>query len=246
MGVRRRIRLALQRFGVDIRPKKPPTSELLRFGRVLQAASIDLILDIGANDGSFALDARRSGYKGDILSFEPLPTAHQRLEEEAAHDGKWRVGPRIALGREEGETVIHVASNSVSSSLLPMAQEHKNADPESAYIADQKILVRRLDDVVAELVPDLPGRALMLKVDTQGYELPILEGSKALLEQARIVEVELSLTELYEGQALIWDVIEFLRSRDFELWMMSEVFVNEQTGRLLQVDGLFVRKGAIA
>ena len=213
---------------------------------MLQAASIDLILDVGANTGSFAAEARRSGYHGQIISFEPLEEAYRTLLEEAAHDPNWQVAPRLALGREDGEAVIHVASNSVSSSLLPMAEEHRNAAPTSTYVREEKILVRKLDDVAKELAPDVASKALMLKIDTQGYELPILEGSKALLDQARIVQLELSLTELYEGQALIWDVIAYLGRFDFELWMMSEVFVNEQTGRLLQVDGLFVKKGVIA
>ena len=238
--------MGLQAAGIDIRPKKPPTSDQLRFGKVLVSASIDLILDVGANAGAFAEDARRSGYAGQIISFEPLQDAHQRLEEEAKHDPLWQVAPRIALGKEEGEATLHVASNSVSSSLLPMAEEHRSASPDSTYIKEEKVPVRRLDDVARELVPDIASRASMLKIDTQGFELPILEGSKSLLAHTRIVQLELSLTELYAGQALIWEVTEYLRRLDFELWMLAEVFVNEQTGRLLQVDGLFVKKGAIS
>ncbi|MHB8637151.1 MAG: FkbM family methyltransferase [Fimbriimonadaceae bacterium] len=241
MGIRRRINLALQAVGIE-----PPSRRQLRFGRILHSASIDVILDIGANTGSFAVSTRHSGYRGLLVSFEPLEEAHRILVKAAANDPLWLVAPRIALGREDGETVIHVSANSVSSSLLPMADAHVNAAPESKYVGDDKVLVRRLDEVAKELVPDVASKGLMLKIDTQGYEFPVLEGSKELLEHTRVIQLELSLTELYEGQSLIWEVMDFLRKYEFELWMISEEFVNEQSGRLLQVDGLFVKKGVVA
>ena len=40
---------------------------------------IDLILDVGANEGQFAQGVRDHGYRKDIISFEPLSNAHSVL-----------------------------------------------------------------------------------------------------------------------------------------------------------------------
>ena len=80
-----------------------------------------------------------------------------------------------------------------------------------------------------------------LKMDVQGYELPALEGAAQTLRQVVAIEVELSLVPLYERQALVHEVMGYLSDRGFEPVWLEKVLVDSQSGRLLQVDGLFVR-----
>ena len=134
---------------------------------------------------------------------------------------------------------MHISQNSVSSSLLPMHSTHLNAAPNSVYIDSQVVRVERLDTLAAGLVP-LDGD-LLLKIDTQGYERPVLEGATALLPRICAIQVELSLVPLYEGAATFTEMISFIQDLGYELFSIVPGFRDAQSGRLLQVDGFFVR-----
>ena len=85
------------------------------------------------------------------------------------------------------------------------------------------------------------GRSILLKIDTQGFEMPVLQGARNLLQTICGLQLELSLTQLYDGQVLYLDMIHWLRDRGFELWNVMPGFVEPASGRLLQMDGVFFR-----
>ena len=95
---------------------------------------IDLLLDVGANIGQYASLARRSGYKGRIVSFEPLKDAHSFLIKVSKSDTLWSVHPRCAIGSKDSIIDINIAENSYSSSVLPILESHTSAAPKSQYI----------------------------------------------------------------------------------------------------------------
>lgn len=199
---------------------------------------VNLVLDVGANVGQYASDLRALGYRGRIVSFEPLEAAFGRLQARAADDPYWRC-VHAAVGEAAGETVIHVAANSVSSSLLPMTSLHVQMAPESVYVRDETVPVVTLDEAAAD--PLGGGERVLLKMDVQGYELGVLRGAERLLESVCAVETEMSTRPLYEGQPLWYEVVDYLTERAFELSVLHEGIVDPDTGDLLQLDGVFVR-----
>lgn len=207
--------------------------ELVRRGRV------DVVLDVGADAGGYALELRGLfGYRGPIVSFEPLSTAFSRLAAAARSDPHW-TALNVALGSADAAVTLHVSGNSLSSSLLPMLDAHRQALPQSIPVASETIRVRRLDAVMSEL-PPWPGRGY-LKIDTQGFEAQVLEGGAATLRRIDYVEMELSLVPLYEGQALFPELCATMRGMGFVLRALEPAFRDGRTGELLQLDGLFVR-----
>lgn len=236
------IRRSFHRVGLDLRRYRPEATESHRLMRLLRETRIDLVLDVGANHGGFAAKVRSGGYQGDLISFEPLEDAHRALQALKADDPFWVIAPRMALGEAESQAVLHVAGNSSSSSLLPMLDAHQSAAPASAYIAEETVPLQRLDAVLPGLAPYSKDARIFLKIDTQGYERQVLEGAQALMPQIRVVQLELSLLPLYEGQWLLDDFLPYMKGIGFRLWSLSEVFVDPRTGRLLQVDGVFVRE----
>jgi len=55
-------------------------------------------------------------------------------------------------------------------------------------------------------------------MDTQGYELPILQGGKSALEKISGIQLEVSLTPLYQGQPCVEEVVPFLRQQGFQVF----------------------------
>jgi FkbM family methyltransferase len=242
LAFRRFVQDTFYRMGWEVRRNTYPNSEEILLGRFLKIARPDTIFDIGANIGQYATMVRRCGFAGRIVSFEAIPSVHAELTATAARDPNWSVAPCVALGRAPGAAQINVAGNSVSSSLLPMHAVHLQAAPESHYVGAQAVRIARLDDIAAAL-PGENGR-LFLKIDTQGYEEEVLMGAGNVLRQVCAMQLELSVAPLYEGAPSMRRVLELCEQSGFELYGLMPGFFEQSSGKLLQVDGLFVKAGA--
>jgi FkbM family methyltransferase len=234
------IKIFARQFGIELRRYDPAQSEVARLVAVMLHHGVDLVLDVGANEGTYAKMLRDGGYTGGLISFEPLEAAHRALNVAAAGDAAWVVAPRVAVGHVDGEIEINVAGNSTSSSILAMKEAHRQAAPASSYVARERVKLIKLDSYVHPMLQDV--RAPFLKIDTQGYEASVLDGAESTLNRVAGVQIELSLIALYEGQALYLELIQRLLQKGFVLWGISPGFVDKRTGRLLQFDGIFFRE----
>jgi FkbM family methyltransferase len=156
----------------------------------------------------------------------------------------------MALGATTGQVEINIAANSFSSSILPMLDSHLDAAPNSAYVLKEKVPLRRLDDILDELLADnldgeqaanAPSRSIFLKLDVQGYESQVLAGAAQLLQHTLAVQLEMSLLPLYEGETLMPQMHAAMAARGFDLWDLEPSFRDPNTGRLLQIDAIFTR-----
>jgi FkbM family methyltransferase len=243
------LRSLAEATGLEVRKTSVYTSQKLRHQLLFSRLPIDLVLDVGANTGQFVHQCRAAGYKGEIISFEPSAAAHASLLQSAASDPLWTIADRMALGATTGEVEINIAANSYSSSILPMLDSHLAAAPHSAYLQKEKVPLRRLDNVLADLHPDLleatPARYIFLKLDVQGYEPQVLAGATQLLHHTLAVQLEMSLLPLYEGEALMPQMHAVMTAKGFDLWDLEPSFRDPATGRLLQLDGIFTRSSFV-
>jgi FkbM family methyltransferase len=200
--------------------------------------AIDTVVDVGANEGLFARRLRDEGFGGRIISFEPLSKAFELLASAAAADSHWRC-LRLGLAATTGEKTLNVARNLASSSFLPMDSELPKAEPRLAYIGREECSVSTLDALAPDLF--LPEERLYLKLDVQGFELEVLRGAEATLDRVLALDVELSLTMLYEGAPLMDEVVAYLAARDYNLLETETAYAHPRTNETLQVNGLFVR-----
>jgi FkbM family methyltransferase len=227
------VRLAFQRADVSI--GRDPFVK--RVARMLDRRGIDTVLDVGANVGQFARMVRGAGFDGDILSFEPLSDAYRRLTRRSSGDPRWQAF-NAAVGSEPGRSTIHISANSYSSSLLEMTSAHLDAAPGSEFIGSEDVDVTTVADIIEEHELD-PSR-LFIKVDTQGFEKAVMAGAGATIDKVAAVQLELSFVELYEGQELFDEGVATMNDHGLELWTLDPG-ISDAEGRLLQIDGLFVR-----
>lgn len=223
----------------------PYRAALLRSGvfastehdRILSGLAIDTVIDIGANRGQFALCMRRLYPHAWIFSFEPLQAPSRKFQRNFKHDPRVRLS-NVAISNERGTVSMHVTRWDASSSLLPIGQGQRDNFPLAGESRQETVSRAPLSDVLS--AADIQGTAL-LKLDVQGYELTALQGCEALLERCRYVYVEASFVELYIGQALATQILEFLFSRGFELRCVANL-TRGRSVRPVQADFLFARR----
>lgn len=237
--LKRAIKQLARSIGLEVSRYDPTASRAVQLETLLRLHHINLVFDIGANVGQYARFLRQAGYKGKVVSFEPLATAHTVLCIANKFDADWEIAPRAAIGAEDGEIEINVAANSVSSSVLEMLDTHLAAAPKSRYVDKEWVPLRRLDSIAMKYL-DKEAK-LFLKIDAQGYEERVLEGAKNILPYAIGLQLELSLVPLYSGQAGFLEILHLLQEQGFDLYALFPEFIDPNTGRLLQVDGLFFR-----
>ena len=222
----------LGRRGFEVR-RHPATRRQL----VLQRLGVDLVLDVGAADGGYGRQLREFGYTGDIVSFEPQASAFAALTAGSASDPRWTTRHK-GLGSEPGEATINIASNSTSSSLLPMLDAHVEAAPQVTYVGEETVTIARLDDETPDLLAS--HRAPFLKIDTQGFEREVLAGGPTTVEACVGLQLELSFVPLYGGGMLVHEAVTWAYDHGFHLAVVEQGYA-APTGEILQVDGVFVR-----
>lgn len=155
----------------------------------------DLALDVGANVGYVtSLMARRAGPTGRVIAFEPHPTIHPVLEENAR---RWHTDPsvaavearRLALSNESGAGHLHVEGVEGHMGLFALS-DSANGD------VGLEVELGRLDDLLAESPPQL------LKIDVEGHERAVLEGGAGLLSEGRIRDVVFEEHAIYPAPSM--------------------------------------------
>jgi FkbM family methyltransferase len=238
------IKKLFNKFGLEIHRYHRDDDFSVQLITAMRKVNIDIIFDIGANTGQFSSELRSKGYSGKIISFEPLTSSREVLIRNTSKDNNWIVHDRAALGNYNGYTNINISKNSYSSSLLPMLNSHLIAEANSKYIGSEKTKIITLDSVSESYLNK--NSKLFIKIDTQGFESQVLDGAPKTLKKSMGIICELSLVPLYEGQILWMDMIERLEREGFILWSMkNDNFVDKKEGRLLQIDGVFLKKEEI-
>lgn len=234
------IKKLLKKFGFQI--QKFPDIDIRRRIFLVKKNNINKIIDVGANIGQYAIGMREAGFVGEIISFEPLYDVFLKLKNNAEKERKWQVY-NYAIGREDGDAVINIAKNSISSSINNMQEAHLKAAPGSLYIGKEKILIKKLDSLFDSFYEN--NDRVMLKIDTQGFEKNVIDGAEKSLDKIVLLQLEMSLISLYENEMLFSEMLEYLKERNFQLMYLENGFYDERNGQLLQVDGIFINKNKI-
>lgn len=200
----------------------------------------DLVIDVGANRGQFALLARHLWPNARIASFEPLPDAGATCRSAMAGDEGFTFFD-AAVASASGTSTINVTSEDDSSSLLPLGEEHQRLY--GSKVAAK--LTVRMDRMAAFIESSSCPESCLMKIDTQGYELEVLKGSEELFPRVSHIYAELSFVELYAGQPLASEVISYLDTKGYELTGVFNTALDDAE-RPVQADMLFTRRTANA
>ena len=213
--------------------------------RLFRFLEIDLVLDVGANAGQYHDLLRRSGYGGQIVSFEPNPALASALAERARADGRWLVDNR-ALGSAPGSAEFHIMADSEFSSFHAPRHDGVSLFQGQNTVARQvTVEVTTLDLVLPELIRRFAAKRVYLKLDTQGHDLEALKGAGQILTQIAALQTEATVVPIYEGAPTYQEMIAYLLARGFAL---SGIFPNNSGHfpRLIEFDCYMISEAHLA
>ena len=194
------------------------------------------ILDVGAHDGAFARLARQAFPSARILMVDALEEKGPVLEEVARQLGN--ASHVIAmLGEADVEAVPFFVVDTVQRPDLVKTGSSAFRENSPFPMAERLIPRRRLDGIATELGMAVP----FVKLDVQGGELAVLEGLGERRGEVEVILTEMSLAAYNAGAPLFAEVVARLQAWGFVLFDLVEEH-RYWDGRLLQVDGIFVRE----
>jgi FkbM family methyltransferase len=219
-----KLRTKVRRWGFDIVRHKELPEWLTLHG-------VDVVFDIGANDGRYAREIRESGWKGRIVSFEPQPDVFARLMGNMGEDPLWS-GHEMGLGSVDETLEMNAYGLDVLSSFLNKTEKDQS-------VVKIQVPVKRADSIF-DMVLDGKSRPFV-KIDTQGFEMEILRGFGSRMNDVIGWQLELSVQPLYDNQPTMEEVMGFMRLHGFTLWRVIPGLRNPKTFQAMEFDGIFFR-----
>lgn len=239
------IKRLVRRTGFEVRRLDPQASLGFFLAVLLEEYRISCVIDVGASAGQFARHLRGEGYRGPLLSFEPVPESFAALERAARGDRNWQVF-NVALGSTEGASTINLSDGGpgLSSFLRPAAAAIESWRFVGTTTGVVKVPLRRLDALLPELgVDERKLERIFLKVDTQGWDLEVIKGAEGMLDKILVLQTELSFKPIYENQPPYRDVLDHLEPLGFEVAGLYPV-VRDFNWSFIEADCVLCRKGA--
>ncbi len=211
-------------------------TETSALARGIEQFAIDGVADVGANTGQFGDRLRGLGYRGAIYSFEPVSVAFKALHIRSQGDEKWQVF-NVALGAKPGTAQINVAPDTVFSSFLPLSEFGAKSWVHARESGKETVQVQTLD-----LFPELQQHSrILLKSDTQGYDLQVLAGAQKTMERVSLVHMELSFRAVYDGCPSFEETLRALA--DFGFYPVGIYAVSRSADLTLnEADVLFAKR----
>lgn len=190
--------------------------------------------DVGASNGCWSKRVGRAFPEATFDLFEPLAEGSEQYRRRLGllldKQPRFRLH-KLALGAECRKVRMFLPPNVDGSTALDLGAYAP------AEWASQEVDMVTLDYVVQEFRVAPPD---VLKIDTQGCELNVLQGARQNLAKVQLLVLECWLTRSYgPATPLLLEVAQWLREFDFHLWDFGDGWRNP-SGALCSRDCFFL------
>lgn len=164
--------------------------------------NISGVIHIGAHYGEEVSNYVNLGID-DIVLFEPLEENFEILKNNVSNLNANINGYCAALGNKNQYVNMFLSSNNLESSSVLRPKMHLDLHPEVVFSNEQLVEMKRLDDFSFE-------KYNFINLDVQGYEMEVLKGAEKTLEYIDYLYCEVNRNEVYEGNAYIGEIDDYL------------------------------------
>jgi len=203
--------LALKGIGVSNYQNSYISGEETFLNWCLKQIECPIVFDVGANQGNYAISAKKINEKSVIFSFEPHPVSYEKLK---SNSGGGHTFNAINLGLSDSnkEIEIYDYENDQGSEHASLYKEvienlHKGK-PKSHLVKlislDYFITISNINHIH------------LLKIDTEGHELEVLKGAANAIQnnQIDLIHIEFNEMNVY-SRVFFKDISDFLKNYNF-------------------------------
>lgn len=181
--------------------------------------SLKTMFDVGANTGQTLDWFRMNEPEAKIYCFEPVSAPYNDLKTKARKDSN-SIVEQIAFGEQSGEKVMKLFDMDSSLNSLSDRAMNQNID---AY--EETVKIDTLDNYCLK---NGISKIDFLKIDTEGYELNVLEGSVNMLNNAAIsfIYCEIGFLKQNERNTYFADLTEWLADKNYHFFGLYQLVSN--------------------
>jgi len=213
------------------------------------------VIDVGANVGQSVDRFLKLFSKVEIWSFEPYIKNYEILKEKETKIASLKCF-NLGLGDKKKKIPFYLQQDSGSCSAYKLNLKDKNLKlrKKKNYLKDkntfsikQNIKINTKTNINIDTLDNVCkinniNFIHILKIDTQGYELKVLKGSKNILAKTLIIEAEIIFSDIYTKKTTLGEIENYLKQFGFVLWEIPYInkFITNKFNRINFIDSHFV------
>ena len=192
-----------------------------------QNISVKTILDVGAAKGVWSIALQKLWPCCSFVLFEPLEERKTALENLISANTNFHYIPSAA-GKDSSQIKFYISADLDGSGV--------------AKDTDQITRLVSLTSVDLEIKRLKLHGPFIIKLDTHGYEVPILEGCKDIIEHVSLFIIECYGFRIAKHSFLFWEMCRHMDTLGFRLIDIVDVMRRPKDEAFWQCDAFFVRK----
>jgi FkbM family methyltransferase len=199
------------------------------YSRGLQ--SVGTAIDVGAAEGSWSLSAREIWPDAEYILFEPLHERKTILQNLAEQNPGFHFVSKAA-GANESTLSFYVSDDLDGSGIA--ADTHGADKIRTVDATSIDIEIERL-----QLKPPY-----IVKLDTHGFEVPIIEGCASIIDQVSLFIIECYGFQIAPKSLLFWEMCRYMENKGFKLVDIVDVSLRPSDKVFWQCDAFFIPKNS--
>lgn len=191
-----------------------------------------VIVDVGANHGGWSREVSKVFNLARFYLIEPQEEMRPFLEDFCSQraGSKWFLG---GAGSEVGQRDLTVWEDFQGSAFLSPAVEAMVPD-----MQQRQVPIFTIDHLIGSAEMPTPN---LIKIDVQGYEMEVLQGSMRCMGKTDMFIIETSLNHPLGHRPSFYRVVELMEAYGYQIWDLPDLKYRGD-GTLAQIDVCFLRK----
>jgi FkbM family methyltransferase len=246
--IKKKVKQIINFFGYEVNKKQDLSQSIDQIIKK-KISNNPIIVDVGANEGQSIKRFKNLFDSPVIHSFEPIKEEFEKIRQKYQNDKNIFLN-NYALGETETTKEFNITKKSGNSSFNNVNQGTKWIEARSReYKTTEKEYVQEkrsigIDTLENYFLNNDLKKIDLLKIDTQGYEDKILEGSLSLIKEKKIdaVLTEIMFDDVYDKYFSFSDLERYLIPYDFRMVAIDLSNNNLFSGLVFAADVLYLNK----